>query len=106
MTNTNGAHDFYGDILDVLREGEIDIPIGGAFAHEHFTGIARDTKDLDLFLREQDLARALAAQGFLELFLRLAHLVRQRIGIQRGRGSGHRCGPVKESFGFNSLMEI
>jgi hypothetical protein len=63
----NGVHNFYRDVLDILREGNIDILIGGAFAHEHFTGISRDTKDLDLFLREKDLQRAfdqLRAAGY------------------------------------------
>ena len=68
MSGANGSYDFYGNILDVLREACIDILIGGAFAHEHFTGISRETKDLDLFLRERDVDAALArlrAAGYL-----------------------------------------
>ena len=59
----NSVHDFYRDTLDILHEAKIPILIGGAFAQEYFTGISRDTKDLDLFLREIDLQRALAALG-------------------------------------------
>jgi hypothetical protein len=60
MSESDGAvRDFYGDVLDVLREARIEVLVGGAFAHEHFTGISRDTKDLDLFLRERDLEAAL-----------------------------------------------
>jgi hypothetical protein len=66
-TAYNGVHDFYRAVLDILHEAKIDILIGGAFAHEYFTGITRDTKDLDLFLRERDLQRAfnqLGAAGY------------------------------------------
>ena len=59
----NRVHDFYRDVLDILHEGKIPILIGGAFAQEYFTGITRDTKDLDVFLREVDLGRALDALG-------------------------------------------
>lgn len=61
--NTNSAcaaNNFYGDILDLLASGNVETLIGGAYAHEHYTGISRDTKDLDIFLRERDLATAMA----------------------------------------------
>jgi hypothetical protein len=61
--NPNSVHDFYPDTLDILQEAKVPILIGGAFAQEYFTGISRDTKDLDLFLRERDLQRALDALG-------------------------------------------
>jgi len=35
--------------------------VGGAYAFERYTGIARHTKDLDIFIREADHQRALAA---------------------------------------------
>ena len=54
---------FYRDCLDILEEADIPVLIGGAFAQEYFTGISRDTKDLDLFITEADLPRALAALG-------------------------------------------
>jgi hypothetical protein len=60
---TGEACEFYRNVLDILRESKIDILIGGAFAHEHFTGISRDTKDLDIFLRERDLDPALTRLG-------------------------------------------
>jgi hypothetical protein len=34
--------------------------VGGAYALAHYTGIARDTKDFDLFLWRADVASALA----------------------------------------------
>jgi hypothetical protein len=53
--------------LRTLERAQIPVLIGGAFAFTHYTGIVRDTKDLDIFLREQDLGAALdalAAEGF------------------------------------------
>jgi hypothetical protein len=55
------VHKFYGDVLDILHESKIPILIGGAFAQEHFTGVSRDTKDLDIFVRETDLQKTLNA---------------------------------------------
>ncbi|HMH50656.1 MAG TPA: hypothetical protein VK548_10515 [Candidatus Acidoferrum sp.] len=45
----------YGQALARLVESEIPFLIGGAFALERYTGIARNTKDLDIFLRPGDL---------------------------------------------------
>ena len=50
----------YGHALARLVEAQIPFLVGGAFALERYTGIARDTKDLDIFLRESDLDAALA----------------------------------------------
>lgn len=62
MADSNSdAHRFYRDILDVLEEAEVPALIGGAFAQEYFTGISRQTKDLDLFIKETDVHRALDA---------------------------------------------
>jgi len=37
--------------------------VGGAFALRHYTGIARDTKDIDVFVRQADLDRLLDVLG-------------------------------------------
>jgi hypothetical protein len=53
--------------LRALNRAQAPVLIGGAFAFTHYTGIVRDTKDLDLFVRETDLPQvlgALAAEGF------------------------------------------
>ena len=55
------AHDFYRDTLEILEHANVPVLVGGAFAQEYFTGISRDTKDLDLFLMERDLLAAFAA---------------------------------------------
>jgi len=55
----------YGNALARLAESGVPFLIGGAFALERYTGIARNTKDLDIFLRPRDLEAALAALGTL-----------------------------------------
>lgn len=55
------AHSFYLETLEILQQAKVPVLVGGAFAQEFFTGISRETKDLDLFLMERDLHRALAA---------------------------------------------
>lgn len=46
--------------LQFLREAGIPFLVGGTYAYAHHTGLHRDTKDLDLFLRKADADRALA----------------------------------------------
>jgi hypothetical protein len=46
---------FYREVLSALNEAEAPYLVGGAFALEHYTGVARATKDLDLFVRQGDL---------------------------------------------------
>lgn len=52
---------FYVETLRALKDGKIPFVVGGAFALRHYAGIARGTKDLDVFLRPRDLDRALGA---------------------------------------------
>ncbi len=54
---------FFQDTLDVLERAGIPSLLGGAYALSHFTGIVRDTKDLDVFVRPKHLADALEALG-------------------------------------------
>jgi hypothetical protein len=46
---------FYSEVLAALNDAEAPYLVGGAYALEHYTGIARATKDLDLFVRRRDL---------------------------------------------------
>jgi hypothetical protein len=58
---------FYRRALRVLVDAGVPFLVGGAFAHACFTGIRRSTKDLDLFLRREDLERVqalMAAEGW------------------------------------------
>lgn len=55
----------YDQALARLAESGIPFLIGGAFALERYTGITRDTKDLDIFLHPRDVDAALAELGSL-----------------------------------------
>lgn len=50
---------FYRNSLRTLQEAEVPFLVGGAYAFAVYTGIARHTKDLDIFLRPIDVERAL-----------------------------------------------
>jgi hypothetical protein len=45
--------------LRLLREAGIPFVVGGTYAYSHYTGIHRDTKDLDLFLTQEAADRAI-----------------------------------------------
>jgi Nucleotidyl transferase of unknown function (DUF2204) len=51
--------EFYRGCMTCLQEGGVPFLVGGAFALNLFTGIKRDTKDLDIFLRPPDCSVAL-----------------------------------------------
>jgi hypothetical protein len=58
---------FYVAGLTALTESGIPFLVGGAYALEHYTGISRDTKDLDVFVHPRDIEpalQALAAAGY------------------------------------------
>jgi hypothetical protein len=50
---------FYADALNLLWREKVPFLIGGAYALERYTGIRRDTKDLDVFVRPRDREAAL-----------------------------------------------
>jgi hypothetical protein len=52
---------FYCRALTRLKQARVPFLVGGAYAFERYTGIARHTKDLDVFVRESDYRQALAA---------------------------------------------
>jgi len=49
--------DFYRATLEILRAEGIDFLVGGTHAYYRYTGIARETKDFDLFVRGRDYPR-------------------------------------------------
>jgi hypothetical protein len=54
---------FYRRTLHVLSDARVPFLVGGSHAYLQYTGIVRNTKDFDLFLRRSDLDRALGALG-------------------------------------------
>jgi hypothetical protein len=63
----SSPRDFYADAVMRLTREHTPFLVGGAFALERYTQIARDTKDLDIFMREADVPRA------LEMFARAGY---------------------------------
>lgn len=53
------ARSYYKDAIGLLQECGIQFMLGGAFALRHYTGIYRDTKDLDIFCRSTDYPKIL-----------------------------------------------
>src|SRR3954451_1057714 len=51
------TREFYCQAIRTLREAEVPFLVGGAYAFERYTGIARHTKDFDIFVRPKDLDR-------------------------------------------------
>lgn len=61
------AHHVYREALEVLRDADVPFLVGGAFGLESYSGMVRQTKDLDLFVRPADserLLQTLADAGF------------------------------------------
>jgi len=52
-TPSRHASEFYKKVLESLQTSNIEFLVGGAFAFVRYTGIDRDTKDLDLFVRRE-----------------------------------------------------
>src|SRR5678815_4113453 len=53
------AADFYMDALKKLLDTGIPFLVGGAFAFSHYAHVPRETKDIDIFVKPEDLARVL-----------------------------------------------
>jgi nucleotidyltransferase DUF2204 len=68
-------HAFYRRALQVLTDSGIPFLIGGAFGLHAYTGISRDTKDIDVFVHPDDFDRVqdlFASVGF-ETEVRFPH---------------------------------
>jgi len=52
--------EFYRDVMRALLDAGAPFLVGGAYAFERYTGIARHSKDFDIFVRESDLHRVMS----------------------------------------------
>src|SRR5688500_8444736 len=59
--SSRDTNTFYRRTLHVLSDARVPFLVGGSHAYLHYTGIVRNTKDFDLFVRRADLDRALDA---------------------------------------------
>jgi hypothetical protein len=67
--------DFYRATLELLHAENVDFLVGGTHAYYRYTGIARETKDFDIFVRGRDYPRieqAVKAAGY-ETELKFPH---------------------------------
>jgi hypothetical protein len=67
QTPSRHASEFYKRVMQGLMNSNIEFLVGGAFAFVKYTGVSRDTKDIDLFVRRKDWDRVtelLRAEGF------------------------------------------
>lgn len=65
--NSLSIYQFYRTSLQALKDRGVPFLVGGAYALERYTGIVRDTKDLDVFVKPEDAPRTLnilAGKGF------------------------------------------
>jgi hypothetical protein len=60
QTPSRHASEFYKRVIQKLQTADVQFLVGGAFAFVRYTGIGRDTKDLDLFIRRSDWNRVTA----------------------------------------------
>lgn len=64
---SGGSIEVFGEALRALNEGSIPFVIGGAFAIHRYTGVWRNTNDLDIYIERKhlrDTINVLADQGF------------------------------------------
>jgi hypothetical protein len=86
----------YASALEALNRAEVPYLVGGTYAFERYTGIARATKDLDLFVRREDRDRALSVLADMGLrtevafphWLAKAHQGDATIDVIYGAGNG------------------
>jgi predicted nucleotidyltransferase len=57
------AHAFYKEALELLEESGAEFMLGGAFCMFEYTGIYRDTKDLDIFCKPSEYPKILKFFG-------------------------------------------
>jgi hypothetical protein len=65
--NDQAAVRCYRTALRALEDARVEFLVGGAYSFARYTGVARHTKDFDIFLRQRDCqaaCQALAAAGY------------------------------------------
>jgi len=85
----SAQHAFYRDVLNLINDSQIPYLVGGGYALDHYTGIARDSKDLDLVLEPAH------AEAILKLFS--VHGYRTELSFP------HWLGKI---FGGNDVVDI
>lgn len=98
------TREFYRQALSILNQAHIPFLIGGAYAFERYTGIARHTKDLDIFARPTDVQRILDvfAEAGYQTEIAVSHwLAKAYCGdnfVDIIFNSAHGCLPVSDAW--------
>jgi hypothetical protein len=99
-----GAEVFYASVLHFLNKIKIPFMIGGTHAVKKYTGIERETKDMDIFCKAGDYPRILnlcSKNGFkigIEDDRWLAKIYQGKYYIDLIWGSGNVVMPVSDSW--------
>jgi hypothetical protein len=64
-STADAQHAFYRDVLKSMNDSRIPYLVGGGYALDHYTGIGRDSKDLDLVLEPADAMAVLKRSSAL-----------------------------------------
>lgn len=102
---------FYVEAMRRLDEAQVPYLVGGGYAMVHYTGIARSTKDLDLFIRPADRDRALTtltAAGYRTEFFYPFWIAKALEGdafIDLLYNSGNGLSPVDDLW-FSNAVEV
>ena len=102
---------FYCRSLSQLNEAGVPYLVGGAYAFERYTGIARHTKDLDVFVREADCQYALSVleaggcRGEIAFPHWLAKAYRGDHFVDLIYGSGNGVAPVDDGWFEHAVDE-
>jgi hypothetical protein len=59
-TGPADAHEFYRSTIKALTAAGLQYLVGGGYALGHYTGVSRDTKDFDIFVRREDYDAVMA----------------------------------------------
>jgi hypothetical protein len=60
LLTTPEKAELYRSALEMLNRSGVPYLVGGAYAFQYYAGIARTTKDFDIFVRPRDMQRVLA----------------------------------------------
>jgi hypothetical protein len=96
LLTTPEKAELYRTTLEMLNRSGVPYMVGGSYAFQYYAGIARTTKDFDIFVRKQDVQRVLdvlTRAGFkteiaFRHWLAKAHHAEQFIDVIYSSGNG------------------
>lgn len=105
------TREFYCQALGILNQAQLPFLIGGAYAFERYTGIARHTKDLDIFTRPPNV------QSILDVFAKAGYQTEVAVSHWLAKAycgnnfvdiifnSAHGCLPVSDSWFEHAIQD-